>query len=148
MVRCGCGRELEVPTMRTLTHLPKAQSAEEVKPLWTSWHGVAFLGVVTMITALVFTGYLYAHKPVFETAPLAREEDIRKRIESMTLSETWRLWLFWQNGLQDGDAAATQVAYQKALASIHRQMIAGLAVAGGGLLVAGGGLIMLRRQRT
>jgi len=136
VVRCACGQELEVPTMRKLSELALSnEAAADEKPLWTMRQGIAFLGLVAIVGGLVFSGYLYANLPSIEPKASLRFEDYRKQIDDMPVANTVILWQILNEGLHDGDTIES-VAVNKARADLMTRVYTGLGIAAAGLIVA------------
>jgi hypothetical protein len=57
-VACGCGKQLSVPTLRSLRELEAAPvekaSAEAKRPAWSPWHGAAFSGGLAVAAVSFF----------------------------------------------------------------------------------------------
>lgn len=136
MVRCACGKDLEVPTMRKLGELARSTEEEDdLKPLWTIRQGIAFLGLVAIIGGLVFSGYLYVNLPTVEPKEALRLEDIRKQIDEMPVANTIIMWQILNDGLQEGETVES-VAVNKARAHLMTQVYVGLGIAAAGAIVA------------
>ncbi len=64
-VRCECGKQLEVPSIRELRLLERApeEAGDAAMPAWNARKGLLFIGAVLMAAGLAFGGYLWAMQP-------------------------------------------------------------------------------------
>lgn len=132
-VRCECGAALDVPPMRQLVHLPSADAAADQRPLWTARQGLVFLGLVILVGAATFCGYLAWKYPQLD------EVQIRREVDDLTLSEAWRNWLAYYGGVfAQSTVDATAVLEERK--SINTWLVVGLSVAGAGAAIVVAGL--------
>ncbi len=105
-VRCSCGAELSVPTMRGLASLertePRALPSERPSAPWGPRQGLIFLGLLIVLGASLGGLYIWWFQiprlPTINDAWLAND---RTEIENMTLEELWEQWQQFQIDLED-----------------------------------------------
>lgn len=107
-VRCECGAELTVPTMRGLSQLerasaPPANRRFESSPesTWGARQALVFLGMLILLGAALpatLTWFAYPQPPRLrdDFAELNRED-----IDQATLLQTWELWKQLRNDVSD-----------------------------------------------
>jgi hypothetical protein len=94
LVRCECGNQLEVPTIRGLSQLEQRQGAAAVeRPAWTPRKAMISLGVLITLIGLGFTGYLYWKMPNVD--PVARGREI----ETMPAYQIYQWWRYYERGI-------------------------------------------------
>ncbi len=109
-VRCVCGAQLEVPTLRRLKELPPAQlssAAARGKSGETSWedrHRVAFLLVMLALAAVGVAGYLAWTMPA-SAVPVVTSEP--ESLDTKNAEELLKLFEELQKGIVISQAAPT-----------------------------------------
>jgi Alpha-aminoadipate carrier protein LysW-like, globular domain len=86
LVRCDCGADLEVPTIRGLRELEQVSDDAVSFSRWTTRHGVAFLGLLILAGALAFSLYLHLRAPVFD--PTGYES----QVQAASPEQSWEHW--------------------------------------------------------
>ena len=82
-VQCGCGKQLDVPTLREIVRLkPVAVSgpAAPSSPTWGLRHGLLVLGTLLIVGSLATAAHFYVHRP----QPL--------RLEYLSVGQVWQIW--------------------------------------------------------
>lgn len=99
MVKCECGAETEVPTMRGIRQLPRVEDARDLKDEQSTWshqQGMLFAtGLPVTIVALGICGYLLWQRSHLDTA---RPVDVARKAEEAKIDELTpeQLWDEWQ----------------------------------------------------
>lgn len=130
MVECRCGARLEVPTMRGLAQLDRAEGSDQGERVsaWGIPQGLAFLGVVIVAAGLLFSGYHYMTRPRFDPARSVEE------LQNASPADTWRFWEVYREGIPGGLPTATAMRRQQ-LQAKWRWIWAGGGIAAVGLFV-------------
>ena len=143
---CGCGASLQVPTLLDMTVLDPAppEPAEPASgPVWGFRDGMRLVGIVLVLTAIVFL--LLLKRPVsrFETID---PEQIRMTAERLSPVRTWEIWETMQQGLD----RRTDEQHMADVQKFHlRQVIwACVALVGLGLIAASAAGGMRRGPRN
>jgi hypothetical protein len=109
-VRCSCGAEVNVPTMRGIAQLersePRTLPAAKPGAEWGRRQGLIFLGMVIMLAASL--GGLYVWWNYFPHLNPWTDEDaakIRAPVAELTLEQSWELW----KQLRQGPEAQHQI---------------------------------------
>jgi len=140
-LRCNCGQDLEVPTMRGLRGLEQVEQGADERPLWTAQQGMIFLGLVIMLAGLAFSAYLYWNVPVMDES-LARLE-----IERLTPAESFRSWRELRR--EPGNSRSYWVdIFANRINTLWRWIFVGLAVAVAGVVVVAAGFFMNARSAS
>lgn len=139
-LRCGCGREVEVPSMLELRKLSLASVEASVQPpqQWGIRHRLVSIGSLILVGALVWLGVLgllWPQKPqVPETItwqtppPPGSKEPLRKTTEQLTLLESYAAWESLPRELEVlSDAPMTR--YKKELATAKNWLLVGSVIA-------------------
>ncbi len=117
-VRCECGTELEVPTMRGLSKLSRSDDQEETqKPLWSRQQGITFLASAIAIGCAVFTIYLFLERPTITPITGRTLAEIRQDFEGYNPAQTMDYWEYLKlglNGVEPPDQAAERAALDAA----------------------------------
>jgi hypothetical protein len=129
MVTCVCGKSLEAPTIRAMTHLSRAEVEEELPPLWTLRHGLIFLGLAIAIPAFVFASYLYYQIPTLQ------DSDYEEYIMQFTPAQSWALWQIYSHGMPKSPSPETR-AMIEGIQSLHRWITLGVAIGIAGLFIS------------
>ena len=105
IVKCVCGAELEIPAMRTLGSLERADPASKARrssSVWGRREGWILVGAILAVMGLGPTVYLQVSRPRLEN------------VHSLTPTETWALWQELRKGTD------------RHLTPEHRKLIEGL----------------------
>ena len=89
-IQCGCGRSLEVPSIRGLRSLAQVAEDRPAAPTWTKRKGLAFLGSAIAIGAVVAAGAVLALRPsVYDAGSKIQvnEEAIRSEVAALSPAE-------------------------------------------------------------
>jgi len=101
-VRCQCGLEVFVPTLRDLRQLPGASTLADDLTKRRNWqlsNGVLFAAGVP-IALLCLGTFIYAtymRWPLELSKPDFREFQYERDIDTLSLSESWDAWLSFRN---------------------------------------------------
>jgi hypothetical protein len=87
LVRCTCGAEVEVPTIRGLRELEQVSEEPAGASRWTARHSVAFFGLLILAGALAFSLYLHLRAPVFD--PTGYENEV----QASSPEQSWEHWM-------------------------------------------------------
>jgi hypothetical protein len=142
-LRCECGAEVEVPTVRSLRALPEVHGAVGPKRSWSTRHSVVFLGAVVAIAGLAFGVYLH----VRSVAERPRD-NFAEDIQGMSPDKAWELW---SSIMRHGATWKPQkgVAQEKAIKrydELVRWKWIGFGIAGAGAIIAIIGLAMFAQR--
>lgn len=141
LVRCECGREIEVPTIRGLAELEQRVSSAATQPSWGPRQGVIFLGLAIFAGAACYAGYRHGFPP---PAPFAgvNEDVLAQEIDSWTPAQTWEMWTFLSQGM-DQSEFRQMVRYRARLDQHLRwtRVVWGVAALGLVIAIAGGLLV-------
>ena len=145
-IRCVCGTELHVPTMRRLGELELADVAaggrSTRRTIWEDRHRAAFLLVLASIACLGVAAYLGLSMPELMTEAAessGQDIGIGIAIESASPAETLEFYEEMKRGLEDPAIDPNEKP---------RQMMSwgiGLAIGLAALALAGAALVVLRR---
>ena len=139
-VNCGCGKSLEVPTIRELARLQRVEGVEEVlPPLWTLRQGMIFLGLAIALPAFAFTIYLYTQLPTLQ------ESSIDEHVKQLSPIESWALWRVYSEGMPKAASPQTK-AVIAGIHSLQRWINVGLIVGVAGLLLSAGALFFGKQK--
>ena len=139
---CSCGRELEVPTLRKLRHLPPA--AAEPAATGAGWNAGKGVAAVVLIVAGLLAVLTLANRltepvvPMFDASVQSQyAEGIERGLSGLTPVQAWEAWLFQyrplgQSGfavLESHNAAAIrdQIARRRFLQSVLLSVAGALA---------------------
>ena len=110
MVRCACGESLEVPTIRGLAKLERAEQPAPTKtgPRWGPREGLLLLGVVISVLALMTAGVLHVRKYQVagkftipdNTFTDERAEQIRQAVDKLSPAQAWNEWEILRSGIR------------------------------------------------
>ena len=141
-VRCDCGAQLAVPTMRGLSQLERVESpsaqgrGETQQSSWGARQGVIFLGAVILLGALfpvAYQLYYYPQRPqLFRTD---FKELNAQEIEQATLPQTFELWRELKLGFEQQGEHPQMQMYIMMEKQAREKLIATGAVAAVGLLL-------------
>jgi hypothetical protein len=146
-VVCPCGRKVQVPTLREVQSLPRADdpSARPAAPPWTAQQGAMFTGgLCLLVVGLVAVGILYNHwrkidtdKPNVDAQLLA---EVQKAVTSAEPASTLDGWYFLRyNPLPDErDETSWEYSRRRARPFFVGMIIAGALAAIGLAMTIGG----------
>ena len=141
-VRCECGAELAVPTMRGLSALERVEAApravsSQPAAAWGARQGIIFLGSTIMLfAALAALAIWWIRMPIPPTLHAAYQEEIRSEIDRRSPEELMQLWQHLRSGVEESSAEHMLDNYEARVAdAIASEMVAGGFAAIGLLLV-------------
>jgi len=115
-VRCSCGESVEVPTIRGLAKLERAQQPAPAVtgPRWGPREGVLLLGAVIAVLALITAGGLHLRRHHVgkqfaipdNTFTDERAEEIRQAVDKLSPAQAWREWEHLRTGIRRGQTRA------------------------------------------
>ena len=131
-VRCPCGAQLEVPTLRGLQALPPADATAAAKrrATWENRQRAIFSLTLISISALLLGGYLWMNIPAVRRH--ATPEQIKEIFAAGTPVEIYEVFQDLQNGLDKPARAAAES--QRDFMAIGIDVALGIGI--GGLIVA------------
>ena len=97
-IRCQCGANLEIPTLRALRALPTAKATAESTATtggWSRQRGKVFaVGLLAATLGLVAAALLVPMRLSIDTRPpdFDAAAEAHSAIEAMTLDQTWDVW--------------------------------------------------------
>lgn len=140
-VRCACGRELEVPTIRGLANL-ESRVDSQVAPAstWGPRQGVMFLGVAIALLAGATASYVQFLPPPSPVRGIDRAA-VTKLVDSWTPTQTFEAWAEMSQGMERSELP-TMMAYWDVLARRQRWAWVAWAVVGVGVAIALVGALM------
>ncbi|HEV7222665.1 MAG TPA: hypothetical protein VGN42_08190 [Pirellulales bacterium] len=148
-IRCSCGAELAVPTMRGLDQLERAESPtsgrRQVAPPQSTWgarQALIFLGLVVLLGAALPAGLAWYSYP----QPPRLRDDFEKLnradIDPMTLMQAWDLWTHLRQDFSE-ETEIPEMHMYRILAKAARERLIFIGVVGGiGLLLVIAGLLI------
>ena len=141
-IRCACGAEPQVPTLRGLAALERA-TASLTGPRPSAWgprQAVAFLGLSLLTLAVAAAATLWFTSPKFPEFHYDQRDrqDIEQSVNGLSIQESLELFASMRQDMPPGGELPSIAEYQ-AKATVHRRcMVATIVVAGiGGLLLLG-----------
>ena len=138
IIACECGSETEVPTMRVIRKLGRAdvpQAREDAESNWTQQQGWLFAtGLALLVVGTGLCAYLLWERSKLDTAP---PEDFARTHEEEQIDESspLQLWGLWQQ-LRDYQLSQTQTP-QYQLNRQQAQQYLVTAMISGGLAATG-----------
>jgi hypothetical protein len=148
---CGCGRTLEVPTLRGLRLLQRIETVTRAptRSGWNALQGTVFAtGVVVLLCSLLFSGYTSLIRMQIDTR-LPSPEALLDFLPDLEKMPPERLFEFWTScrdvGLPPG--LSPHVTVCRYAASLERSRLIGLAAAAGGLGIAVSSVFLKRVRR-
>ncbi len=145
-VRCECGSQVDVPTVRGLRELATAPApTAEATSSWTARHSLIFLGVLTMLAGVAFGLFLH-----YRAARLLPQSTFADDIRNMPAEDTWTLWSQYfrgRVGRWQPLKGEKQLSDLKAYEEMKRWELIGYGFAGLGVVLAVIGLTMLGPKR-
>lgn len=96
-VTCECGARLDVPALRRLRELPRANDVDTSSappPAWGFRQGVLTAGLLAAAALAGAGAYVWAQQPPLPEGfdPQAREEFVDRSLEQMTPAEAYQHW--------------------------------------------------------
>jgi hypothetical protein len=137
-VRCACGNELEVPTLRGLQELRVAGEETQAAPgnSWGPRQGLLFLAAVFLLVSVPAAGFMYWKRPTVDL----QKDAWREQIAKLTPAASWQWWEDLRGGLTvDYDFESR---YQQMMGGYHRALTLALCGVALGVLLAVAGLLM------
>jgi hypothetical protein len=92
---CGCGKTIEIPTLRKLRHLPPAPGdAVDRSQAWSARQGVFSAAIICGIFAAAIGSYFWWTVPQpLEFDPVHRAQYVDQQIAAMTPLDAWQVWI-------------------------------------------------------
>lgn len=149
-VTCPCGKRVQVPTLRGVQSLPRAQQPEArpTAPTWSAQQGAMFtVGLCLLLAGLIGLGMLFGRWRQIETAKPDMDQEllakVKQSVESADPASTLEGWYALRSNPLPADRNQLQWEYNRKVAGQFAiyMAIAG-AVAAVGLLMAIGGPLM------
>jgi len=97
VIRCACGAELQVPSMRGLRELEPADPTARTPFAWNDRHRVAFLLIMGAVACTAVAGYLWLTLPVIDPIPTAA--DFHQAVEGAEPAELLSVHHMMMEGL-------------------------------------------------
>lgn len=97
-IRCSCGREVDVPTLRQLRKLPLAPADYVADaPAWTWQKATMFVGLLLVVAGAVFGAYTRWNRPLKPLDAIALEEkqgaeELRRVLDTARPAEVVRMF--------------------------------------------------------
>ncbi|HEV3023910.1 MAG TPA: hypothetical protein VGX76_15650, partial [Pirellulales bacterium] len=95
-VRCSCGADVPVPTMRGLALLertePRILPSEGPSTDWGRRQGLIFLGLVIMLAASLGGLYVWWVRPILRPWTDEAGAMVRAPVVELNLEKSWELW--------------------------------------------------------
>lgn len=140
-IRCTCGAELKVPTLRALRNLPPVPHHQpQLESTWNPGLGLVFLGGLAVLASMGLFVYVEMNAP---TVDLGR---VRQEASYMSPAESWQKWNVLQEGLP-GPYSKESRAVLAGAPQRKRMFLGGCVLAAVGAGVIGGGVYLLKRPR-
>lgn len=138
-IRCACGAELTVPTLRALRNLPVDKS--DVQPpefTWNPGYGLIFLGALGILAGVGLIVLLEL------TTPKIDFERLRRDHVALSPAESWQKWTVLQGGLPGPPSKDTRAILSRQTGR-KRAFFLGCAVAAAGVAIAVSGYLYMQR---
>jgi hypothetical protein len=174
ILRCACGKKVEIPTLMGLKSLQRTADAPAVRSTqspasaksaradrsrrisqpasrsgWGAWERVAFLGALVTVVALIAVGFILRRWPI---APYSDIDPhlIRDSVLRASPADTWTLWFDLQAiGLSEVHPRV-QAGYAMAIEQSRFDLRIAIICLAAGLVIAVSALVIgrLRRKRS
>ena len=142
-IRCQCGADLEAPRLMRMSSLKRAeQEASPARPRngWGTRQRLVLLGALLALPGIVLTTYLLLNRPKLAEVPT------HAPLDSLTISETWNIWLDLRTGIQR-HPTGMELYYQERLKANRQWTGVALAICGLGVLVMASSLLVPQPRR-
>jgi hypothetical protein len=116
-VHCQCGALLEVPTLRRLTSLPRADEPAPAAPPSGDWgwrHRLWLLGTVVCVLAVVPMIILLVRFPTPPRKIIPPAEHVRQEAQSFSATQAWLVWRQLENSKIDVVRVTDQMHFPEA----------------------------------
>jgi hypothetical protein len=153
-LRCSCGAELAVPTMRGLNQLERAaeppagrRPVASPQSRWGARQALIFLGLVILLGVLppaVLVWYTYPPRPQLVDN---FQEMNRDDIDRMALLQTWELWKGLRKDFADETEMPLMQVYQVLEKAARTRATIVATIGGIGLLLIVAGLLVKKPAR-
>ena len=144
-IKCACGAEMEVPTMRGLAQLQvvegAADSSAAAAPAWGPGQGSMFLGIVLTLGGLVALGMVMTTRPQWKV----HSDQIAVHVDKLSVEQLWHHWQDLRKGLNPGEDPIRQ-EFEQQWATYRRHMTMSIIPLVVGLLMTVGGFLFKRSQ--
>jgi hypothetical protein len=144
-LKCSCGADLEVPTMRELGRLEPAAAGTAVRhKTWGLRQGLMFLGLV-----IAGVGFLAGSYFSLIVMPAPNEADVPQTwVDALPPDQAWMIWADFRHGMPRGkpDPILSRLVNQRnrAQRGVH---ISWMMIAVGGMLAASSFLVPRTKLR-
>lgn len=135
-VRCTCGLSLDVPTLRQLRQLPRAEPSDDssrrpVKP-WSQGQGWTFAaGLVVTAVAAGTIAILLPRRLKLDTSPPPLISITQEQLDAVTPAESWTAWQSYLDFQLDRTQVPAFIANRRRASALNWQLVAaafGLAI--------------------
>jgi len=141
-IKCACGAVLEVPTMRGLGQLARAEEPAAA-PTWGMRQGLVFIGLIIAVLGFGYGGYLYTTLPEVDYDRLNAYID--QEVEQYTVKTSLAVWESLKNGMPQADTFISAAINNEVRAKTNRITFSILAGVVGLLIAAGSRLVRAER---
>jgi hypothetical protein len=143
-IRCECGNELDVPTMRGLRQLPTAEAgpadaSAQRAGAWGPRQGMMFLGGVIALIGGLVAAAVYSARPQINVQ--VNRAALQADNDALTLEQSWYLWQHLRQGLDQFTLTETP-EFQKNHATYRLRLGLALGAVALGVLLAVAGLFV------
>jgi hypothetical protein len=94
-VSCACGKQVSVPPLRMLRHLPVAEeeTVSQTGATWDARKGVAAAAFIAAIVLVGFAAWSRITEPVVPEFPADHETTVKTELDKMMPLEAWQMWV-------------------------------------------------------
>lgn len=93
-VSCVCGKQVNVPPLRMMRHLPVAeQEVSQPGATWDSRKGVAAAGLIAAGILAAIAAWSRYSEPVVPTFPTDHESTVSEALDTIKPVEGWQMWV-------------------------------------------------------